>query len=311
MSITAGQVKELRDRTGAGMMDAKKALEESQGDMDKAAEILRQKGIATAEKKSGRVAAEGAVASVIAPDKRTGVLVEVNCETDFVGKGDQFQAMVSTIGQYLLDKAPADVDALMALPSPSGAGTVKDYMTEQIAQIKENLTVRRFVRYGLTQAGTIQSYIHMGGKIGVLLQVSAGNPATLEKPEVAQMVKDITLQIASAAPEFVSRTEIPQSVIDEETRVEMGKEDIQNKPVDIRAKIVDGRVSKLLGQRVLLEQPFIKDPNLTIEALVQSVAKAAGDTLAIDAFTRYALGEGIEKKEANFAEEVAAAAAGV
>ena len=311
MAVTAAQVKELRDRTGAGMMDAKKALDEAQGDMEKAAEVLRQKGIATAEKKSGRITADGAVAAFIAPDKRSGVLAEVNCETDFVAKGEMFQTLLNTIGQHILDKAPADIDALMATPAPSGAGTVKDYLTEQIAQIKENITVRRFIRFGLTQAGSIQSYIHMGGKIGVMLQVSASNQATFDNEDVAQMVKDITLQIASAAPEFVSRSDIPQATIDEETRVEMGKEDLQNKPADIRAKIVDGRVSKLLSQRVLMEQPFIKDQNMTIEALLQSVSKTADDTLTIDAFTRYALGEGIEKKEANFAEEVAAAAVGV
>jgi len=209
MTITAAQVKELRELTGAGIMDAKKALIENNGNLEKSMEYLRQKGIATADKKSGRIAAEGIISSYIHNNK-IGVLVEVNCETDFVAKNEDFQ----------------------------------------------------------------------------------------------QLVKDICLHIASAAPEFVTRDEIPASVIEEEKRIEMGKEDLASKPEEIRAKIVEGRVNKLMAQRVLLEQPFVKDPDKTIEFLVKEQIAKIGENISIRRFTRYALGEGLEKRKDNFAEEV-------
>ncbi|MEB3287159.1 MAG: translation elongation factor Ts [Vampirovibrionales bacterium] len=300
MTITASQVKELREMTGAGMMEAKKALEEATGDMDKAKEILRQRGMATAEKKAGRAAADGLVEALVSDDKQSGVLVEVNCETDFVAKGEAFQSAAKQVSQNVAEKKPASVETLRE--------QLQGFITEQIATIKENITIRRFVRYERTAPGLVQAYIHTGGKIGVLLELSAKNAASAQKPEVQQLAKDIAMQIASFAPEFVSRNDIGQAVIDEETRIEMGKEDIQKKPADIRAKIVEGRVNKLLGERVLIEQAFIKDPGKTVSELIAEISKAIGDELAVVQFTRYVLGEGIEKKESNFAEEVAAAA---
>jgi len=310
MEITASLVKELREKTGAGMMDAKKALVEAEGDMEKASEILRQKGIATAEKKSGRTAAEGQVAALIATDRKTGVLVEVNCETDFVGKGDAFIAMVNEVAQQILDKAPADVSSLLAQPSVALAGhTVQEYVTEKISAIKENLSIRRFVRYKCAGSGAVHSYIHTGGKVGVLVELKASKPETANSDIFKQLIKDISMQIASAAPEFVDRDGIDPAVIAEETRVEMGKEDLANKPEDIRRKIVEGRVSKLMGQRCLIEQPFVKDPSQSVDDIIKARAVEMGDTaVEVVRFTRYALGEGIEKKESNFAEEVAAAA---
>jgi len=310
MEITASQVKELREKTGAGMMDAKKALVEAGGDMEKAAEILRQKGIATAEKKSGRTAAEGQVASLISDDRKTGVLVEVNCETDFVAKGDAFQAMVSEVAQQILEKAPADVQELLTQPSSFLAGsTVQQYVTDKIAAIKENLNIRRFVRYQVAGSGAIHSYIHTGGKVGVLVELKTGKAETANHEVFKQLIKDVAMQIASAAPDFVSRADIDPTVIEEETRVEMGKEDLANKPEDIRRKIVEGRVSKLLGQRCLIEQPFVKDPSQSVDDIIKNRATELGDMdIEVVRFTRYALGEGIEKKETNFAEEVAAAA---
>lgn len=310
MEITASLVKELREKTGAGMMDAKKALVEAGGDMEKAGEILRQKGIATAEKKSGRTAAEGQVASLIAPDRKSGALVEVNCETDFVAKGDAFQAMVTDVAKQVLVKAPADVPALLSQPSDALAGSsVQEYVTDRIAAIKENLNIRRFVRYECAGNGAVHSYIHTGGKVGVLVELKTGKAETADNEAFKQLMKDIAMQIASAAPDFVSRADIDPAVIEEETRVEMGKEDLANKPEDIRRKIVDGRVSKLLGQRCLIEQPFVKDPSQSVDDVIKARATEMGDP-AVDVvrFTRYALGEGIEKKESNFAEEVAAAA---
>ncbi|WP_373533348.1 translation elongation factor Ts [Vampirovibrio sp.] len=310
MEITASQVKELREKTGAGMMDAKKALVEAGGDMDKAAEVLRQKGIATAEKKSGRTAAEGQVAALISADAKTGALVEVNCETDFVAKGEAFLTMVSEVNKQVLEDAPASVEALLDQPSQALAGSnVQQYVTEKIAAIRENLSIRRFVRYQREGNGAVHSYIHTGGRVGVLIELKAGKPETASKDGFKQLLKDLAMQIASASPDFVTRADIDPAVIDEETRVEMGKEDLANKPEEIRRKIVDGRVSKILGQRCLIEQPFVKDPSQSVDDIIKARATELGDNeVEVIRFTRYALGEGIEKKETNFAEEVAAAA---
>jgi elongation factor Ts len=312
MGITAAEVKELREKTGAGMMDAKKALVDADGDMEKAAEILRQKGIATAEKKSGRTAAEGQVAAFVSADRKRGALVEVNCETDFVAKGEAFQALIAEVVRQVFENAPADLNALLAQDALALPGkTVQDYVTENVASIRENINIRRFARYEVAGNGAVHSYIHTGGRVGVLLEVRAGKPETVDNEAFKVLIKDLALQIASAAPDFVSRNEISPDVIEEETRVEMGKEDLANKPEEIRRKIVEGRVAKLLGQRCLLEQPFVKDPAQTVTDVVQAAAKATGDAdVSVVRLNRYVLGEGIEKKVSNFAEEVAAAARG-
>lgn len=283
MNITAQMVKELRDKTGAGMMDAKKALVEVDGDMEKATEFLRQKGMASAEKKMGRIAAEGRVDSFV--EANGGAMVEVNCETDFVAKNDEFKALVANMAKHVEDLKPADVDALLATTCPSCDKLIGEALKEKIASIGEKITVRRFVRY----EGPVATYIH-NGKIGVLLSTDK---------EDQDLMNDICLHIASSAPKFVSREEIPQSEIDEETRIEMGKEDLLKKPENIRAKIVEGRVNKLMAERCLLEQPFVKDPSQTIAQLIEG-------KLTIKAFTRYELGEGLEKRQDNFAEEVMA-----
>ena len=281
MNITAQMVKELRDKTGAGMMDAKKALVEVDGDMDKAMEILRQKGIASADKKMGRIAAEGLVGSYVSDS--VGAIVEVNCETDFVAKNEEFKELTNCLAQAVAETNPADVDAFVASTCPKCGKTIEDVIKEKIASIGEKITFRRFVRY----EGAVATYIH-NGKIGVLLN-------TDKKDD--ELMNDICLHIASNAPEFVSREEIPQAVIDEETRIEMGKEDLQSKPEAIRAKIVEGRVNKLMASRVLLEQPFVKNPDVTIQQLIEG-------KLTIKAFTRLVLGEGLEKRQENFADEV-------
>lgn len=279
MTITAQQVKELREITGAGILDAKKALVETEGDMEKAMELLRQKGIASADKKQGRIAAEGIVASFI--EGNAGALVEVNCETDFVAKNEDFRALVQTVARAVVDNNPADLEVLNDVKVDGT--TIETLVKEAIATIGEKITIRRFERF----EGTLATYIH-NNKIGVLLQTEGSDEV---------LAKDICLHIASSGSEYVSRTEIPQEVIDEETRIEMGKEDLASKPEQIRAKIVEGRVNKLMSQRVLLEQPFVKSPDQTIQQLVEG-------KLTIKGFRKYTLGEGLEKKSENFAEEV-------
>jgi len=286
------------------MLDAKNALVEAEGDLEKASELLRQKGMASAEKKSGRITAEGQVGFFSRADHKMAALVEVNCETDFVARGDDFVTLVKTLSEHVATQNPPDVET--CLSQSLEGGTVKDYLTSKISQIKENITIRRFTRYETSGQGRIQIYIHTGGKIGVMVALSAQHAATEENAAFQQLAKDVAMQIASAAPVFVSRDDIPEEVIAEETRVELGKEDVQNKPEEIRQKIVEGRVNKLLGQQILLEQPFVKDPGKTIQTLLDEVGKDLNDTLTIQRFTRYVLGEGLEKKQENFAQEVMA-----
>ena len=281
MTITAAMVKELRDKTGAGFMDSKKALEQCEGDMEKAMEFLRQKGIASADKKQNRIAAEGLVATYI--ENGVGAIVEVNCETDFVAKNDDFKAFVNGLAKHIATVKPADMDALNASVCACCNMKIEDAVKEKIATIGEKISIRRFE----VLEGELATYVH-NGKIGVLLAATAQDEVLL---------KDVALHIASSAPEFVSRADIPASVIEEETRIEMGKEDLANKPENIRAKIVEGRVNKLMSTKCLLEQPFVKNPDQTIEALL------AGK-LEIKSFVRWTLGEGLEKRQDNFAEEV-------
>jgi len=281
MEISASMVKELRDKTGAGFMDAKKALVENNGDIEKAMEFLRQKGIASADKKMGRIAAEGVVASFVADD--AGAMVEINCETDFVAKNADFKELANNIAQGISKTNPKDVDALLDSVCEECKMKISDVIKEKIAKIGEKITVRRFVRF----EGNVATYIH-NGKIGVLLEVDKKD---------AELEKDICLHIASNAPEFITREEIPASVIEEEKRIEMGKEDLANKPEQIREKIVEGRLNKILAQKCLLEQPFVKNPDVTVGQLIEGKMKVVK-------FERYVLGEGLEKRQENFAEEV-------
>ena len=281
--VTAQLVKELREKTGAGMMDCKKVLMETNGDMERAAELLREKGITKAAKKSDRIAAEGLVYCYLSDDKKVGVVLEVNAETDFVAKNAEFIELTNNLAEFVAVSNPSDVDALLSSTCPKCGKVVSDVIKEKIASIGEKITVRRFVRY----EGNTATYIH-NGKIGVLLETSESNP---------ELAKDICLHIASSAPEFVSRADIPASVIEEETRIEMGKEDLANKPEQIRSKIVEGRVNKLMAQRCLIEQPFVKNPDQTIEQLISGKFSSVK-------FDRFVLGEGLEKRNENFADEV-------
>ena len=285
MEIKASMVKELRDKTGAGMMDAKKALVEAEGDMEKAIEVLRQKGMASADKKMGRIAAEGTIASVI--DGKKGAMIEMNCETDFVAKNEDFKELATMMAKAVLELNPATPEAMLDMTCPVCNKPIGDVIKEKIAKIGEKITIRRFVRYDANCC--VNSYIH-NGKIGVLLEAKC---TTCDN----DLTKDICLHIASNAPEFISRAEIPASVIEEEKRIEMGKEDLAKKPENIREKIVEGRVNKLMAAKCLLEQPFVKNPDLTIAQLIEGKCE-------IVRFERFVLGEGLEKRQDNFAEEV-------
>ena len=283
--ITAAMVKDLREKTGAGMMDCKKALVETNGDEKAAADWLREKGIAKAAKKSGRVAAEGAVAAYVASDNKVGVLVEVNCETDFAANNENFRALEKDIAEHIAKADPKDIDALNA--SKIGGKTVETLVTEATATIGEKISVRRFVRY--ESKGRITSYIHMGGKIGVLVELDGGDE---------QLGKDIAMQIAASNPLAVDRTGVPSDDLEHEKEVLRKQALEEGKPAKIVEKMVEGRINKYYKEVCLMEQIFVKDTEKTVKDILKGVK--------VLRFTRYQLGEGIEKKETDFAAEVAA-----
>jgi elongation factor Ts len=285
--ITAALVKTLRERTGAGMMDCKKALSAVNGDLDKAVDFLREKGLSQAAKKASRIAAEGAVASYVSPDAKVGVIVEVNCETDFVAKTDDFMALVSSIAEHIAKTNPKDIEALKA--SEMNGKKVADVITEKIAKIGENISLRRFVRYQLTD-GLVAAYVHAGGKIGVLVDL---------KGDDAVLGKDIAMQVAATNPAYLNRTQVPAEVLDHEKEVLSEQAKNEGKPEKIIEKMVMGRIQKYYKENCLVDQEFVKDPDTTITKLLK-----AHNNAEIRAYARFQLGEGIEKKQENFAEEV-------
>ncbi|HEX7157097.1 MAG TPA: translation elongation factor Ts [Burkholderiaceae bacterium] len=292
--VTAGMVKELREKTDAPMMECKKALAEAAGDMGKAEEILRVKLGNKASKAATRVAAEGVVAVAIAADARTASLVEVNCETDFVAKNDEFLAFVRELAQLVLQGQPADVAALSALPitGPDGASSVESRRAALVGKIGENLSIRRFVR--MAASGRIASYVHGGSRIGVLVDVGGGDDA---------LAKDIAMHIAASKPKALRADGVAADDIARERSIAVQKAAESGKPADLQTKMVEGAVQKFLKEVTLLGQPFVKDDKLTIEQLLKK--KGA----AVNGFVLYVVGEGIEKKQSDFAAEVAAQAA--
>jgi elongation factor Ts len=275
MAITAQLVKDLRERTGAGMMECKKALVETDGDMDAAVEFMRKRGLAKADKKADRVAAEGAVVAAIAEDGRSGALVEINSETDFVANGDDFQAFAAKVVGRILADAPADLEALMSLPLEAGGPDLETAQKELIARIGENIQVRRFERYA-TDTGQVFKYLH-GSRIGVLLELEGGDEA---------LGRDLCMHIAASQPVCVAVDDVPAERREKEKEILVAQARESGKPDEIIEKMVEGRLRKWLAEITLLGQPFVKDPDQTVEALL--------------------VGEGIEKREENFAEEVAA-----
>ena len=288
--ITASQVKELREKTGAGMMDCKKVLTETDGDEERAIELLRERGLSKAAKKSGRIAAEGLAAAYVSEDKKIGVAVEVNAETDFVAKNEEFKAFVADVAKQIADKKPATVEELLAQESISEAGkTVQEVLTNKIATIGENMSIRRFERFETT-TGTITSYIHGEGKIAVLVQMENADEVT---------AKDVCMQIAAARPEYLNREAVPQERVAKEMEILKAQAMNEGKPAEIAEKMVQGRIGKFYGEICLVEQPFVKNPDEKVGQMVE--AKGA----KIVRFARIEKGEGLEKREENFAEEVA------
>lgn len=286
MAITPKAVQELREKTGVGMMDCKRALDEAGGDMEEAIKILRKKGIATAAKKSVRAASEGLVEAAISADGRTGALLEVNCETDFVAKTDDFKDLVAGVCALVSANAPADVEALLNLPSGTEAAQkVKDLIVLKVAKLGENIQLRRFVRYH-GDGALVASYIHAGGKIGVLLECEA--PAVTE--EFKAVAKDLCMQVAAAAPRFVSRGEVTSDVLESEKEIYRAQVLAQGKPANIVDKIVEGKMNKYYEEACLLEQAFVKDSATSVQKHLDAVAKG----LKVVRFTRYVLGEGLK-----------------
>ncbi len=297
MAITAAMVKELRERTGAGMMDCKSVLNETNGDMDKAIEVLREKGLAKAAKKAGRIAAEGLVKEAVSADGKAAALVEINSETDFVAKNEQFITFVNQVAELVLNKDIQDVEALKNLAWADDASkTVGDVLTEKIATIGENLTIRRLVKK--TTTGTLVAYTHGGGKIVTIVEVAA------EGDKAKEVGRNVAMQVAAVNPEYISMNEVSEETKSKEKEILMTQALNENpgKPENIIEKMVIGRLNKQLKEICLLEQEYVKDPDLTV---AKYVANELGSADVIKSFVRFETGEGIEKKEENFAEEVA------
>ena len=289
--FTAKDVMALREMSGAGMMDCKKALTACEGDMDKAMDYLREKSLAASAKKAARIAAEGIVSSYVTDDHKVGAIVEVNCETDFVAKTDDFKALVNSVAKLVVEKNPADVDELMALDC--GDGTVAEMVNRAVAKIGEKITIRRFARM---EGQLVDTYIHLGGKIGVIV---AAKTADAEKARPA--VHDVAMHIAAAKPGVLHRDEVDTADLDKEREILRAQalNDPKPKPANIIEKMVEGRIAKYYKEVCLLEQPFVKNPDQSIEQML----KEHGDVELV-AFVRFEMGEGLQKRQDNFAEEV-------
>ena len=289
MEIKAQQVKALREKTAAGMMDCKKALVETNGDEEKAIDLLREKGILKAAKKSDRIAAEGLVDIYISDDKKVGAIIEVNSETDFVARNEEFRTFVKDLVKQVADENPADVEALLNSESAVESGKlIKDVLTEKIATIGENLSIRRFERF--ETEGVLGQYIHMGGTIGVLVDTDCASE---------EVGEDICMQITAEKPEFIDEKDVPEDRVNKEKEVLKAQVVNEGKPEAIAEKIVNGRIGKFFGEICLLDQPFVKNPDIKVREML------AQNKVTVNRFVRFEKGEGLQKREENFAEEVA------
>ncbi len=302
MAVTAQMVKELREMTGAGMMDCKKALTETNGDMDKAVDYLRENGMAKAAKKAGRIAAEGIVFVKLSADWKLAVAVEVNSETDFVAKNAEFRGFVEEVADQILVSSAKDVESLLAEPwLKDSSTTVEQVLASKIATIGENLKIRRFER--IESAGAVAAYDHMNGKIGVLVNAEADGA----NGKVVSVLKDVAMQVAALNPRYVSREEVDQDYIASETEVlkNQARNENPGKPENIIEQMVKGRLAKELREICLLDQAFVKDGDLTVAGYLEKMSKELGSEIKVKSFVRFETGEGLEKKQENFADEVA------
>jgi len=301
-NFTAKDVASLKERTGVGIMDCKKALTETNGDVEAAIVILREKGLATQAKKSSRVAAEGIVTAIVDNDKKVGVVLEVNSETDFVSKNDDFKAFVNNVAKTIIEENPADIEALNDTKMVGTDITVKEAYDELFLKIRENMQIRRFVRL----EGALVSYVHGDGKFAVMVKLDTDVCPCDEK--LIACGKDICMQITSMNPPYLNKESVPASAIEEEKNIMLSQmaEDpkMANKPEQVKLKIVEGKISKYYTENCLLEQAFVKDDKMTVGKYVESVAKELGSSINVVDYVRYERGEGIQKREDNFADEV-------
>ena len=300
MAFSAKDVQALREKTGVGMMDCKKALTEADGDMEKAIDLLREKGLAAAAKKSGRIAAEGLVYATYCSDCKTAVAVEVNSETDFVAKNASFQEFVEYVAKVIMKQNPADVDALLALVPEGEERTVAELLNDKILTIGENLKIRRFTR----MEGVCSAYVHGGGRIGVLVKFDTSDDIAA-KDEFKVAAKDVAMQIAAVYPQYLDKESVPSEVVDKEKNIL--KEQVMNegKPENIAEKIVMGKLGKFYKEVCLMEQPFVKDSDMSVAQYVKSIADKLGGEIKVVDFVRFEKGEGLQKREDNFADEIA------
>ena len=298
MAFTAKDVAALREKTGCGMMDCKKALTASNGDMDAAVDYLREKGLAAATKKAGRIAAEGMAYAYV--DGNVGVAIEVNAETDFVAKNADFQAFVKTVAETVASVNPADMDALLAAQAAGQSVSVEDLRKEKVLTIGENIKIRRFQRY----EGAVTAYIHMGGKIAVLVRFDT-SAEIAAKAEFQEYAKNIAMQIAAVNPLYLNSSLVPADVIEHERKIATEQASTSGKPANVIEKMVDGKIKKYFKEVCLVEQEYVKDSKLSIQQYTDSVAKELGGSIQIAEYVRFEKGEGLEKREDNFADEVA------
>jgi len=299
MEISAAMVRELRDKTGAGIMECKAALAEAGGDLGKAIEVLRKRGLKTAEKKAGRTAADGLVAAWIAPGRDAGALVEVNCETDFVARTEQFGGLARSLVALVGTDATASDVAVLLARSLNGK-PVADVVKDAIASLGENIVVRRIARLALPRdaKGVVTSYLHGGGKIGVLVELRCVSEAVARSEDLGQVAKELALQVCSAEPAYLSRDQVPAAVLEKEREILRAQPDVQGKPAAIQDKIIQGRLEKFYSERCLVDQIFIKDPEgrQKVRDVLQAAERRLGEPVRVTAFARFRLGEGIEKR---------------
>lgn len=287
--ITAAIVKELRDKTSAPMMDCKKVLTETNGDLEASIKLLRERGILKSSKMADRAANEGVITSRINAGATSGLLLELNCETDFVSKNDSFQAFVGTLADALVASSATDLDAALALQI--GGQSLEDTVKAKVGEVGENLQFRKYVRYDAAPGGVVASYIHLGGKVGVLIEVGTTKPETKGTDSFKELIKDLTLHIAACAPKGLSRDDIPQAIVDNELDIFRVRLEAEGKPANIIENILKGQIGKFFAESCFLEQGFVKDADVKISSLLEAKGKDLSDTLTVTRFVRFGLGE--------------------